>query len=522
MNQYVRQFLLSFSISWVLYMGFNYFFAEKDILGNEKTVVKVVKEPVKESINKTDRVRIDTPLQNASMNLLGCKLDFMQFKNYKAEDQKTNFTLLYPEHSKKEFFLCVKFNGTQAPVKNAMWQLMGDQYIYKNEIWDISQKWILQGYKIYVELKIKNISNQNQKMRMSGYIRRFIPKVVNSVGHEGVFATNKTKFEKIEYSDTSLAKGYNKDSYTGWMGIADRYWAVACLSQDNNLNISRFLDHIEMESTSESLDIQPGEIKSLLYEFFVGPKDYNILEYSQAGIPGLDKIIDYGWLGFLTKPLMMLLHNLNYFLGSMALALIVFTILMKMFFLPLTIRAQKAMSAMKALQPHIKSLQEQHKDSPKILQLRMLELYKEHKINPLSGCLPIVLQIVLFFPIYRVLNLLIDMRFAPFYGWITDLSAADPTHWSNLFGLLPWQALDFMQVGLWPILMGLSFFAQQYDANNKQMSVILLVVSVFMSVSVPVCVTIFWTLSNVLTILQTHLSWRLLRKFLSKKRFGYI
>lgn len=503
-----------------MYMGLMYFWPQKQEETKTEKIEQIVQKP--SNINMTDRVYITTNLLKASVNKIGCKLDFVQFKNYFADkNKKDNLTFFYPENSKNEFYACMKFYGENTPTFADMWQLEADKYVWSNEVFNITQHIDIQGYRLFYNVKIKNISKDMQKIGVSGYIKRVEPTALGSLGHEGLFLANRAGIERIEYTSGVLLNTYIKPDYAGWVGVTDRYWTSAFLSEGMTIRMQKEQNKVELESVSSDYVLKAGEEETWKFELFVGPKDLSVLEFSEGGVGGLDQTIDYGWLSFLTKPLIKLFRGINNLVGSVALALLVFSFIMKLCFLPLTIRAQKAMSAMKNLQPHIKQLQEQHKDAPKVLQLRMLELYKEHKVNPLSGCLPVVLQLVLFFPIYRVLNLLIELRHAPFYGWIADLSAPDPTTWSNLFGLLPWEGLAFLHIGLWPVLMGLSFFVQQYDANNKQLSVMLFAVSIFMSASVPVCVTIYWTLTNVFTLIQNHVSLKFFKEFLNKKTSAY-
>ncbi|MFA5041500.1 MAG: membrane protein insertase YidC, partial [Bdellovibrionales bacterium] len=255
---------------------------------------------------------------------------------------------------------------------------------------------------------------------------------------------------------------------------------------------------------------------------FAGAKRVSLLDRyaDQYGLPYFDRAIDFGWFYFLTRPFLYLLTALDHAVGSMGLSILLFTVLLKLVTLPLSQKSYHSMSKMKLLQPEMKRIQERFADDKVRQSQEMMELYKREKVNPMSGCMPTLIQIPIFFALYKVLYVNIEMRQAPFYGWIQDMSAPDPTSLLTLFGLIPITLPTALHIGIWPILMGLSMFLQQKmspqppDKAQARIFMFLPILFTYMLAQMPAGLVIYWTWSNLLGILQ---QWYIMRGDAARK-----
>jgi YidC/Oxa1 family membrane protein insertase len=258
--------------------------------------------------------------------------------------------------------------------------------------------------------------------------------------------------------------------------------------------------------------IPPGGSASATSNLFAGAKQVTLIEAygEKLGAKQFDLLIDWGWFYFITKPLFKLLHWLSQLLGNYGLAILATTVLVKLAFFPLANKSYESMAKMKKLQPEMEKIRDRFKDDRAKQQQELMALYKTQKINPMSGCLPILLQIPVFFALYKVLFVTIDMRHAPFFGWIKDLSAPDPTSLFNLFGLLPYQVPEFLHIGVWPLIMGATMWVQmqlnpqQPDPVQQKIFNWMPVIFTFMLASFPSGLVIYWAWNNVLSLLQQY------------------
>jgi YidC/Oxa1 family membrane protein insertase len=278
------------------------------------------------------------------------------------------------------------------------------------------------------------------------------------------------------------------------------------------------LERYQVDLTWGAVTIAPNATGENLQRIFAGAKQLGLLDdYATAlGITQFDLSIDFGWFWFLTRPFSVALTWLGHLFGNFGVAILVFTVLVKAVFFPLANKSYHAMSKMKALQPKMQLLQERYKDDRQRLQQEMMALYKAEKVNPVSGCLPIIIQIPVFFALYKVLFVTIEMRHAPFFGWIQDLSAPEPTSFINLFGVLPFEApYLFAHVGVWPIIMGITMYLQQKlnpqppDPIQAKVFLALPFIFTFMLAAFPVGLVIYWAWNNALSILQ---QWVIMRR----------
>jgi YidC/Oxa1 family membrane protein insertase len=310
------------------------------------------------------------------------------------------------------------------------------------------------------------------------------------------------------------------ESTGGWIGITDKYW-LAAVGFDQKMKVAASMTHTapngrdryQTDLRGEPLTLAPGEEKSVNAYVFAGAKELELLDRiaTDPGLTQFDLAIDFGWFYFLTKPFFYALRWLHGLLGNFGLAIIAFSTFLRLLMFPIANKQFKAMNHMKRLQPEMKKLQERYSNDRVKMNEELMALYKREKANPLSGCLPILIQIPIFFALYKVLFVTIEMRHAPFYGWIHDLSAPDPTGLLWLFGFVHWDIpsfLTFLNIGIWPIIMGVTMFLQQKlapqpaDPAQAKVMMFLPVIFTFMMGSFPAGLVIYWAWSNLLGILQ--------------------
>jgi YidC/Oxa1 family membrane protein insertase len=320
----------------------------------------------------------------------------------------------------------------------------------------------------------------------------------------------------------------------GWIGITDKYWLVSLIPDQKDAVKAQFIHAMQQGSDLFQADfaqanpsqLAPGSSAETSSRLFAGAKEVRLLDRYRdgLGIPLFDRAVDFGWFYFLTKPIFFLLDFLNGVVGNFGIAILLLTVAIKLLFLPLANRSYRAMSKMKALGPEMTKLRERYKDDKAKLNTEMMALYKREKVNPAAGCLPIVIQIPVFFSLYKVLFVTIEMRHAPFFGWIKDLSSPDPTSILNLFGILPWAVPDLsafgplhlLSIGIWPIIMGVTMFLQQKlnpappDPVQARIFMLLPVIFTFMLGQFAAGLVIYWAWNNLLSIAQQRfIMWRM-------------
>jgi YidC/Oxa1 family membrane protein insertase len=303
---------------------------------------------------------------------------------------------------------------------------------------------------------------------------------------------------------------------SGWLGFTDKYWLTSLippLSEKGTAQFTRFddkgVDRYQSDFLGPTINIPAAGTADSSMRFFAGAKRVNLLDaYAASGIPHFDLAIDFGWFYFLTKPIFLTLVFFKGLLGNFGLAILLLTFLFKLVFFPLANKSYKSMSKMKLLQPEMQKIRERFPDDKARQQQEIMAMYKRVGANPVAGCLPIVIQIPVFFSLYKVLFVTIEMRHAPFYGWIHDLSAPDPTSFANLFGLIPFTPPHFLMIGAWPIIMGITMFLQQklnpqpVDPVQARMFMVLPVVFTYMLSAFPAGLVIYWAWNNLLSIAQ--------------------
>ncbi|MGI9392166.1 MAG: membrane protein insertase YidC, partial [Parvibaculales bacterium] len=337
--------------------------------------------------------------------------------------------------------------------------------------------------------------------------------------HEGAIAVSEEQgLEEISYKDLlkqgNEAGGFTKrEQQGGWIGLTDKYWAAALLPPQDE-QIRTRLGHVQKEAvidySLQGKTIAAGEQIEITQHYFAGAKEVGLIDHYKKDleIHRFDLLIDWGWFYFLTKPLFLVIDMLYGIFGNFGVAILMMTILIKLLFFPLANKSYVAMGRMKKLQPRIAEITKTHKDNPQAKQLAIMALYKQEKVNPLAGCLPVLIQIPVFFALYKVLFVTIEMRHQPFFGWIHDLSAPDPTNIFTLFGLLPISLPAFLTIGIWPICMGFTMFVQMQmnpappDPIQKRIFFWMPIVFTFVLAGFPAGLVIYWTWNNMLSVLQ--------------------
>ena len=343
--------------------------------------------------------------------------------------------------------------------------------------------------------------------------------------HEGAIGFfGEEGLNELDYDDLIEERVVSKQAATGWLGITDKYWATAIIPPQDVSFSARFTGDSANDRAGEVFRgdyllagraIAAGDETVLVTRVFAGAKLVDLVDgYADEGITRFDLLIDWGWFYFLTKPMFRALQFFYDLVGNYGVSILIVTVLIKAVFFPLASRSYETMAKMKKLQPRMLQIREQYKDDRQAQQQELMKIYREEKLNPLAGCLPILLQIPVFFALYKVLFVTIDMRHQPFFGWITDLSAPDPTSLFNLFGLIPWDPPSFLMLGVWPVLMGVTMFIQMQmnppppDPIQARMFQILPIFFTFILAGFPAGLVIYWAWNNFLSILQQGLIMR--------------
>jgi YidC/Oxa1 family membrane protein insertase len=335
--------------------------------------------------------------------------------------------------------------------------------------------------------------------------------------HEGPLGVFNKELKEVSYSDLMDTPLQSFKQVSGWFGITDKYWLSAFIpDQANGMDVAfkytlkdgkhRF----QTDMIAQPIDVAPYDTVTYTQNLFVGAKKLTLLEsYEKSlGTPLFDRSVDFGWLYFITHPLFKVLTILHALVGNFGVAILLLTVVVKLILFPLANKSYKSMYHLKRLQPQLLEIKERYSHDRTMLNREMMALYQDQKVNPMSGCLPIIIQIPVFFALYKVLFITIEMRHAPFFGWVKDLSVLDPTTIFNLFGLIPWDPPSFLSIGVWPILMGVTMYFQQklnpQPADPIQAKVMKLLPPFFVLImaSFPAGLVIYWTWNNFLSILQ--------------------
>jgi YidC/Oxa1 family membrane protein insertase len=498
------------------------------------------------------RVKIAAPRVEGTINLLGARIDDLVLRDYREtiEPNSPLVRLLEPRGEKQPYF--AQFGWSAAPGSNVKlpgndteWKASGDTLSAGHPVtlsWDNGEGQTFEitfsvddNYMFTAQQRVHNAGTAPVEVYPWSRIRReYTPQTAGYyILHEGLIGWVGDQLREVKYAaartEGEKNNGIALDAQTmgGWAGFTDKYWLTALVPDAAVPQIARFRhntgpngDQYQVDyATKDALQVAPNGEATLATRMFAGAKEVHLLNHYQnnENVSHLSYAVDWGWFWFITKPFFYCLDWLNAALGNFGLAILVFTICVKALFFPLANKSYRSMSKMKLLGPKMQALREQYKDDPAKQQQAMMQLYKAEKVNPASGCLPMVIQIPVFFSLYKVIFITIEMRHAPFFGWIRDLSAIDPTNIFNLFGLLPFDPTlisPALHLGAWPLIMGLTMFFQQKlnppppDPVQARVFQFMPLIFTFMLARFPAGLVIYWSWNNLLTIGQQWLIMR--------------
>ncbi|RBM09293.1 membrane protein insertase YidC [Novacetimonas cocois] len=562
----IKRFMVATVMSTVVLVGFEYFMPHPDhktatqsaasagqdapAAASPTPAVGGEAQPATET-RDDPRLQIDAGRVSGSLDLRGARLDDLVLKNYHETVQPGSplVRILDPQHDPQSNLVEVGWlnvAGGKVAVPDASTVWTADQPTLTQDhpvtlSWDNGQGQtfqivvaIDQNYMFSVTQKVRNQSGAPVSLYPYSRVDRgYTPTETGGyLVHEGPISVIDGRLDESSYK--SLRNGavppanlsWNKPGTGGWAGITDKYWLTAVIPQQDSQVTGSYgyvpvpghdgVYQVGFTARVPEVIAAGGEGVTESH-VFAGAKEVPLLEKYESSlhIPSFWKAVDFGWFAFLTHPIFTVLDWLNTLLGNFGLALMAFTLVVKGLFFPLATKQFRSMGKMRQLQPKIKALRERYKDDQMALNQQMIALYKQEGVNPASGCLPMLLQIPVFWCLYKVLYVTIEMRHAPFFGWIHDLSAADPTNIFTLFGLIPWDPTHistFFQLGLWPIAFGLTMFAQQKinpapaaDPAQQRMFQLMPILFTFFMARQPSGLVIYYCWNNLLTMAQQSL-----------------
>ena len=486
-----------------------------------------------DALKESDRVFIENSNLSGSISLRGALIDDIILKNYRETLDKSSkpIVVLSPKKSEDGYFVESGWATTKSDVKvpdnNSVWQIREGKKLTPAS--PVTLEWnnregVVFSKKIELDDKYlfkitETIRNEKSKtielFHYSQITKNTKPNTENFyILHEGLIGVVDKNLKEETYS--TIEK--EKKTYTGksgWFGITDKYWMSAIIPESGKSFKGEYSFANSYKANfiiSEPTIANPQKSTSNTLKIFIGAKEvYPIDSYTEKEkIDRFDLSIDWGWFYFITKPLFFVIDYIFKIVGNFGVAIIILTLLVRILFFPLNNYSFKSMAKMKVLQPEMLRIKELYKDDVKRTQQEMMALYKREKVNPLSGCLPILVQIPIFFAVYKMLFVTLEMRHAPFFGWIKDLSAADPTTIFNLFGLIPWNPPSFLMIGVWPILMGITMYFQMKlnptppDPIQAKIFAFFPLIMTVMLATFPSGLVVYWTVSNVLTMAQQY------------------
>jgi YidC/Oxa1 family membrane protein insertase len=495
------------------------------------------RQPLSAALASGPRVRIQTPSLQGSINLKGAQIDDLLLVDEKQTIAKNSppVRLLAPLGTAGAYVAEFGWTaqGAQAPTLDTVWtadsqQLTPDHPVTLSTQMPDGTRYQLRfsvddGYLFTVRQSVLNASAQPISVRPIGLVSRGSESTdrsswTNHVGPIGVF-DGKAKYD-VNWKDLDQGTNESFNSVAGWLGFTDKYWLTALAPTSGGMS-AEFRKSpaggYQADYALASANVAPGQTVTTETRLFAGAKEKAWLDrYEDAGIPKLTKAIDWGWFEFFMRPIFDLLMFLFHAFGNFGLAIIALTFIVRAIMFPIAQKQFQSMAAMRKLQPKMKAIQERFKDDKQRQQQEILKLYQEEKVNPAAGCLPILLQIPVFYALYKVLLVSVEMRHQPFIGWIKDLSAADPLTPVNLFGLLHFTPPAMLAIGVLPILVGATQFVsmklnpQPMDPAQAQMFAIMPWVLVFIMAPFAAGLQIYWITNNLLTMAQ---QWWLYRKY---------
>tara|TARA_B100000575_G_scaffold50488_1_gene37261 strand:+ start:321 stop:1991 length:1671 start_codon:yes stop_codon:yes gene_type:complete len=540
-----KNVIAAISLSAAVIILYGLFFApppkEINNLNQEKTVLnseapkldsndKFIEISREEAIKESERVKFENENIKGSISLLGGTIDDLVFKKYtETLDGKNKITLLHPKKFNQGYYVETGWvsssKNIDLPSSQTVWKVEGNEKLAPNQ--PVTLSWSnKQGINFKKKIKIdekflfsidQTIINKTDKSydfySYGQIIRNKAPAITNFyILHEGLIGVFDEQLVEEDYEDIK-EKEFSKKANSGWLGITDKYWITTLIPEENKSFRADFDFKDKFRANfieTKPLELSPNATVSSNVRVIVAAKEVDVIDgYAESSnIAKFDLAIDWGWFYFFTKNFFFAIDYFFKLTGNFGIAIILITICIRILFFPLANYSFRSMAKMKVLQPEMTRLKELHKDDKMKLQQEMMALYKKEKVNPVSGCLPIFIQIPFFFAIYKVLFVTLEMRHQPFYGWIEDLSERDPTSIFNLFGLIPWDPPSFLIIGVWPCLMGLTMYLQQKlnptppDPIQQKIFMFFPLFLTIILAPFPSGLVIYWTINNVLTMAQ--------------------
>jgi YidC/Oxa1 family membrane protein insertase len=505
------------------------------VMGTEASQIRVVDRA--EALAATARVAFEGPRVHGSINLVGGRIDDLTLRQYRetVDPDSPEVVLLSPRSAPHGYYADFGWAagpGVPVPGADTVWTADRDRLTPDTPVtlaWDnghgllFEQTFTLDAnYMFTVVQRVRNTGETPVGVAPYARVQRIgtPPTLGYFILHEGPYGVFDDTLKEYSYKNIVDDGRVSYDTTGGWLGFTDKYWMAAVIPEqavpvaaqfvhEGQAGIDRYLATFQNPTAT----VAPSATIESTSRLFAGAKEVELIgSYGDTlGIAGFDRAIDFGWFGFLTKPFFYILAWIHSLVGNFGVAIMIFTIALKLLFFPLADKSYRSMAKMKALQPEMTKLREQYGDDRQKINQELMGLYKKEKVNPAAGCLPIIIQIPVFFSLYKVLFVTIEMRHAPFFGWIRDLSAIDPTTVFNLFGLIPWTPPAFLMIGVWPLIMGATMYFQQKlnpapaDPIQARIFQFLPIVFTFMLAGFPVGLVIYWAWNNTLSIAQQWL-----------------
>lgn len=555
MNEETRNLILMVGLSLAILFGFQYFFPQEAAQTPEAVQVEqaaggqeagatqpVVEKSGAVSVQKTvepkrvpaKRIEIRSPVLSGSLSTRGGRVDRLSLLKYSETQKKQNpVQLLADAGSDNPYYAEFGWVSGDAaddlPTSETVWMtedtvLTPDSPVtlrWMNKKGVVFEKIISldENYLFTLVERVENQSNDPLTLHQYGVLFRAGTPPVSEffVSYEGPMGYLDSKKRQESYEDLMKAGKVTFETTSGWLGYSDKYWLGALIpDQETPMKASmsgstvKDQKRYQMDYVANPVHISAGQTHQSTVHFYAGPKQLDLLDaYEKTlNVPHFDLAVDFGWFYFITKPIFYTLTFLHDWIGNFGLAIMALTVLMRLLFFPIANKSFRSMGKMKALQPEMARIKEMYADDKMKQQQETMALFKKYKVNPASGCVPMLIQIPVFFALYKVIFISIEMRHAPFYGWITDLSAKDPTNIFTLFGLINWAPPEFLNLGLLPLMMGGTMFLQQrlnpqpMDEAQKTVFMIMPIVFTFVMSGFPAGLLLYWTWTNILGMAQ--------------------
>ncbi len=549
MKDELKSLSLAILLSFVAIYTVNYFFGTtpKQIAQNQASATMQVAEQMKELsspepqpakevlkspedvVKEDSRIAFQNNAVSGSIRLRGSRFDDLYLKKYDVtlDENSPKVELLKPTQTANQYFADLGWlsldKNLLLPDANTLWTSKDSDLTEKKPIvlfWN-NGKGLLFTRKISIDDNylftitdtVENNTDKEIDLFPYALISRNIKDMVQtrSVVHEGMNGVVDGTLREFAFADLDKGDSESFETKGGWLGFSDRYWFSALILGNNDKATVNFKNNgdfnYQVDFLGARVIIPAHQEKSYTYTLFSGAKEVKLLDKytEERNIPKFDLAVDFGWYYFLTKPFFYILDYLYSFLGNMGWAILLFAALLRLLMFPIVNKSYTNMAKMRAIQPKIIDIREKYGDNKLMIQQATLDLYKKEKINPAAGCFPLFIQIPIFFSLYKVLNIAIEIRHAPFIGWIKDLSAPDPL---TLSQMLHFYVPGFLDIGLWPIFMGITMWIQQklnpapVNKDQAMMFALMPVFFTFMLGHFASGLVIYWTLSNILSIIQ--------------------